>query len=108
MRTLSVFTTWHKPGYKKYGKQFIEGYNACWPKEVPLTIYAEDHNPDVQGNPMITLTDQRTALPDLKSWQLRHKDNPHAHGHNKDKTKKSLLWDASRFANKVFALCRTL
>ena len=66
MRTLSVFTTWHKPGYKKYGKQFIEGYNACWPKEVPLTIYAEDNNPDVQGNPMITLTDQRTALPDLK------------------------------------------
>ena len=43
-------------------------------------------------------------MPDLKSWQLRHKDNPHAHGHNKDKTKKSFLWDASRFANKVFAL----
>jgi len=104
MRTLSVFTTWHKTGYKKYGKQFIEGYNANWPKEVPLTIYAEDHNPDVQGNHMITLNDQRTALPDLKSWQERHKNNPHAHGHNKDKTKKSFLWDASRFANKVFAL----
>ena len=43
-------------------------------------------------------------MPDLKSWQLRHKDNPHAHGHNKNKTKKSFLWDASRFANKVFAL----
>ena len=52
MRTLSVFTTWHPIGYKKYGKQFIEGYNANWPKEVPLSIYAEDHNPSVEGNHM--------------------------------------------------------
>ncbi len=103
MRTLSVFTSWHKTGYKKYGKAFIEGYNTCWPKEVPLTIYAEDHEPET-NNPSITVLDQRSTLPDLKSWQERHKDNPHAHGYNKDKSKKSFLWDASRFANKVFAL----
>ena len=47
MRTLSVFTSWHPQGYKKYGEQFIQGYNANWPKEVPLTIYPEDHNPSV-------------------------------------------------------------
>jgi len=104
MRTLSVFTSWHPTGYKKYGKQFIEGYNANWPKEVPLTIYAEDHQPDTLGNTQITVLDQRTTLPDLKAWQERHKDNPHAHGYNKDKSKKSFLWDASRFANKVYAL----
>jgi hypothetical protein len=60
-----------KQGYKKYGKHFIQGYNANWPKEVPLTIYPEDHNPSVQGNHSITLYDQRTTLPDLKSWQLK-------------------------------------
>ena len=104
MHTLSVFTSWHPTGYKKYGKQFIEGYRSYWPEEVPLTIYAEDHQPDAQGDPRITVLDQRETLPDLKAWQERHKDNPHAHGHNPDKTKKSFLWDASRFANKVFAL----
>ena len=104
MRTLSVFSTWHPTGYIKYGKAFLEGYTSNWPKEVPLTIYAEDHSPDILGDSRITVLDQRTTLPDLKSWQEKHKDNPHAHGWNKDKTKKSFLWDASRFANKVFAL----
>ena len=91
MRTLSVFTSWHPTGYKKYGKQFIEGYRNYWPEAVPLTIYAEDHQPDTQGDPRITVLDQRETLPDLKAWQERHKDNPHAHGHNPDKTKKSFL-----------------
>ena len=104
MRTLSVFTSWHPSGYKKYGNQFIEGYTNCWPTEVPLTIYAEDHIPDSLGNATITVLDQKTALPDLKAWQLRHNNNPHAHGWNKDKSKQSFLWDASRFANKTFAL----
>ena len=103
MRTLSVFTSWHPAGYKKYGQQFIEGYNNCWPQTVPLTIYAEDHEP-VTNNPNITVLDQATTLPDLKAWQLRHKDNKHAHGWNHDMSKKSFLWDASRFANKTFAL----
>ena len=99
---LSVFSTWHPAGYDKYGRNFIQGYVNCWPKEVPLTIYAEDHVPEVPN--YINILDQRTTLPDLKAWQDRHKDNPHAHGHNKDMTKKSFLWDASRFANKTFAL----
>ena len=104
MRTLSVFTSWHPTGYKKYGKKFIEGYANFWPQSVPLTIYAEDNEPDTHNAENITVLDQRTTLPDLKAWQHRHKDNPHAHGWNKDKSKKSFLWDASRFANKVFAL----
>jgi hypothetical protein len=104
MRTLSVFTSWHPTGYKKYGEQFINGYLNCWPQTVPLTIYAEDHEPDTHNAPSITVLDQATTLPDLKAWQHRHKNNPHAHGYNKDKSKKSFLWDASRFANKTFAL----
>ena len=104
MRTLSVFTSWHPTGYKKYGKQFINGYLNCWPQTVPLTIYAEDHLPDTANADTITVLDQASTLPDLKAWQHRHKDNPHAHGYNKDKSKKSFLWDASRFANKTFAL----
>ena len=104
MRTLSVFTSWHPTGYKKYGKQFINGYLNYWPQNVPLTIYAEDHEPDTANAESITVLDQASTLPDLKAWQHRHKDNPHAHGWNKDKSKKSFLWDASRFANKTFAL----
>ena len=92
MRTLSVFTSWHPTGYKKYGQQFINGYLNCWPQSVPLTIYAEDHEPDTHNAPSITVLDQATTLPDLKSWQHRHKDNPHAHGYNKDKSKKSFKW----------------
>ena len=103
MRTLSVFSTWHPSGYEKYGKLFVQGYTTNWPKEVPLTIYAEGHTPDTD-NPNVTVLDQASTLPDLKAWQLRHKNNKHAHGWNKDLSKKSFLWDASRFANKVFAL----
>ena len=102
MKKLAVFTSWHPTGYKKYGKHFIQGYVNYWPKSVPLTIYAEDHTPEAPSD--IKILDQRSTLPDLKSWQEKHKDNPHAHGHNKDMSKKSFLWDASRFANKVFAL----
>jgi len=104
MRILSVFSTWHPVGYNKYGKHFIEGFCQYWPTVVNLTIYAEDHVPDTYNADNIEVLDQRTALPDLKSWQERHKDNPHAHGWNADKTVKSFLWDASRFANKVFAV----
>jgi hypothetical protein len=104
MRTLSVFSTWHKGGYKKYGDHFIQGFLQNWPTEVRLTIYAEDHEPNTYNADNIEVLDQRSTLPDLKAWQERHKDNPHAHGWNKDKTKKSFLWDASRFANKTFAL----
>ena len=103
MRTLSVFSTWHPSGYEKYGKLFVQGYTTNWPKEVPLTIYAEGHTPDTD-NPNVIVLDQASTLPDLKAWQLRHKNNKHAHGWNKDLSKKSFLWDASRFANKVFAL----
>ena len=104
MHTLSVFTTWHSVGYKKYGKDYIETYLQNWPVEVPLTIYAEDHNPFTYNADNISVLDQRTALPDLKSWQEKHKDNDHAHGWNSSHTKKSFLWDASRFANKTFAV----
>ena len=104
MRTLSVFTTWHPTGYKKYGKDYIKTYLQNWPVEVPLTIYAEDHEPNTYNADNIEVLDQRTVLPDLKAWQEKHKDNPHAHGWNKDKSKKSFLWDASRFANKTFAI----
>ena len=91
MKKLAVFTSWHPTGYKKYGKHFIQGYVNYWPKSVPLTIYAEDHSPEAPSD--IKILDQRSTLPDLKSWQEKHKDNPHAHGHNKDMSKKSFLWD---------------
>ena len=67
MRTLSVFTSWHPQGYKKYGKQFIQGYNANWPKEVPLSINAEDHNPSVEGKNTTTLYHLQTTFSDLKA-----------------------------------------
>ena len=104
MRTLSVFSTWHPTGYKKYGEHFVQGFLQNWPTEVKLSIYAEDHEPNTYNADNIEILDQVTTLPDLKAWQERHKDNPHAHGWNKDKSKKSFLWDASRFANKTFAL----
>ena len=104
MCILSVFTTWHPIGYKKYGKEFINNYLYNWPEQVHLTIYAEDHEPDSFNADNITVLDQRTTLPELKAWQERHKDNPHANGWNKDETRKSFLWDASRFANKTFAV----
>ena len=104
MRTLSVFTTWHPTGYKKYGKNFIETFCQNWPTDINLSIYAEDHEPNTYNADNIEVLDQHSTLPDLKAWQHRHKDNPHAHGHNKDMTKKSFLWDASRFANKTFAI----
>jgi len=99
-----VCTTWHKTGYKKYGDHFIQGFCQNWPSQVDLTIYAEEHEPNTYDANNIKVLDQHTTLPDLKSWQEQHKDNDNAHGWNKDHSKKSFLWDASRFANKVFAI----
>lgn len=101
----SVVTTWHPAGYEKYGKSFIDTYLLNWPKSVHLTIYAENHVPDIKDRPdRITVLDQATSLPSLMQWQFRHKDNDSAHGWNKSHTEQRFLWDASRFANKTFAV----
>ena len=75
MRTLSVFSTWHPIGYKKYGDHFIQGFLQNWPTEVQLSIYAEDHEPNTYNADNIEVLDQRSTLPDLKAWQEKHKDN---------------------------------
>ena len=35
-----IVTTFHKPGYEKYGKRMIETFDEKWAKNIPLKVYS--------------------------------------------------------------------
>lgn len=37
-----IVTTFHKPGYEKYGKRMIETFEEKWQKDIPLKVYYEN------------------------------------------------------------------
>ncbi len=114
--------TSYKPGcWEQYGKKGIEAMAKHLPNEVDLVVYAEEQVPDCDYQ-RIKWVDLNTAEPDLIKFKTRHKNDPVANGKlgnidggvrrlpelqklgGLDKNKESFLWDAVRFANKVFCV----
>ena len=118
---LKIITS-YKPGtWKAFAKRGIDSMAEQFPKEVDIVMYCEEPQPkDV--SPRIKCIDLNTAEPELFNFKNKHKNDPIANGKLKeipggvrrspdlqtlgglDKNKESFLWDAVRFANKVFCI----
>lgn len=116
------FITSYKPGcWDQYAKKGIEAMAEHLPKEIDLVVYAEEQKPNCNYE-RIQWIDLNNAEPELVKFKTRHKNDPVANGKlgnvqggvrrlpelqklgGLDKNKESFLWDAVRFANKVFCV----
>lgn len=114
--------TSYKPGcWEQYGKKGIEAMAKNLPTEIDLVVYAEEKIPACDYE-RIKWVDLNNAEPELAKFKTRHKNDPVANGKlgnveggvrrlpelqklgGLDKNKESFLWDAVRFANKVFCV----
>ena len=114
--------TSYKPGcWEQYGKKGIEAMAKNLPTEIDLVVYAEEKIPACDYE-RIKWIDLNNAEPELIKFKTRHKNDPVANGKlgnveggvrrlpelqklgGLDKNKESFLWDAVRFANKVFCV----
>lgn len=111
MPKISVVTTFHEAGLKKYGQRMINTFIDTWPNEITLHLYPEECNPQVPDHNRITLK-RLEEVPELKKFKERWKNVPKANGDVTDdpirsKRKdagKGFKWDAVRFAHKVYAI----
>jgi len=111
MRKFIVVTTFHNDGLKKYGQRMINSYMQTWPNEVPLYLYPEDCNPQINDHSRVHLYDLHTSVPDLVAFKSRWKDIPKANGDVSSERQatrkdswKGFKWDAVRFSHKVYSI----
>lgn len=96
-----VVTSWSPDGYRLYGHRFLKTFKKRWPEESRLVIYADA--PAVLPDVTVRYT---YDIPEWAELTARWKHDPAVHGwstkdYPRDKDH-SYLWDAARFAVKVF------
>jgi len=109
--SISVVTTFHKPGYDLYGKRMIKSFLENWPEEIKLYVYAEDCQVE-ESAPNLIIKDLHSASPELVAFKERWKNVPKANGdvssdpiRNKRRDSgKGFKWNAIRFAHKVYSI----
>lgn len=112
MSSITVVTTFHKPGLDQYGQRFLDSFAQRVDKRIKLLVYAENCSPVNPDPNQITIFDAVEALPKLNAFKERWKDDPKANGIPPDAIKarrprdwnKAFKWDAIRFANKTYAV----
>ena len=108
---ISVVTTFHEEGLKRYGQRMIDTFIENWPKEITLHIYPENCNPAIKDHSRVTLK-RLEEVEELRKFKERWKNVPKANGDVSDdpirsKRKdagKGFKWHAVRFAHKVYAI----
>jgi hypothetical protein len=112
MTTITVVTTFHKPGLEVYGQRFLNSFAQNVDKRIKLIVYTEDCEPVNPDPEQITILDQKTALPKLMAFKEQWKNVPKANGvcppeirarRPKD-WQKEFKWHAVRFSNKVYSV----
>ena len=112
MSSITVVTTFHKPGLDLYGQRFLDSFAKHVDKKIKIIVYAEACNPVNPDPEQITILDAVDALPKLNAFKSKWKDVPHANGdisnhparQGRKDWNKEFKWDAVRFANKVYAV----
>jgi len=112
MTSITVVTTFHKPGLDTYGQRFLDSFAERVSKKIKLLVYAEDCNPNNPDPDQITILNAKEVLPKLNAFKEHWKNDPRANGIPTDAIKarrpkdwhKKFKWDAIRFANKTYAV----
>ena len=96
-----VVTSWPTYGYRLYGRRFLKRYRKYWPKAHQLVIYTDA--PEVHADVDVRFT---YDIPDWVSLSRSWWTDPAVHGWSTAEYPRekqvSYVWDAARFAVKVF------
>jgi len=112
MKSISVVTTFHPEGMKKYGQRFLDSFEKQVDKNIKMIVYAEDCQPTNNDPEQIVIHDAKQTLDKLNNFKTKWGKIPKANGIPPDDIKakrprdwhKAFKWDAVRFANKVYAV----
>ena len=112
MSQITVVTTFHADGMRKYGQRFIDSFIQKVDKRITLLVYAEECAPYISNNQQVTLLNANIELPKLVAFKENWKNTPKANGIPPDNIKarrprdwhKEFKWNAIRFANKTYAV----
>lgn len=96
-----VVTSWSSDGYRLYGRRFLKRFRKYWPASVPLVVYADSAAVHRKVEVRYTFD-----IPEWAALAERWKHDPSVHGWSTKEYPReknySYLWDAARFARKVF------
>ena len=109
--SISVVTTFHKPGYDQYGKRMIKSFLENWPSDIKLYVYAEDVEVTERADNLI-IKDLHKESPELVKFKQTWKNVPKANGDvssdpirsKRRDSGKGFKWHAIRFAHKVYSI----
>lgn len=120
---IKVITS-YKPGtWKQYADKSVRSVLENWPEGIAVNVYYEDQEPDQSFHPRKKYINLHEVQPELVKFKQRHKNDPVANGelqeipngvkrprefNGNDKNKGSFLFDAVRFANKVFCVTHSI
>ena len=120
---IKVITS-YKPGtWEQYAEKAVRSVLENWPEGIAVNVYYEDQEPDQSFHPRKKYINLHEVQPELVKFKDRHKDDPVANGETQeieggvrrlpnaggmDRGKGSYLWDAVRFANKVFCVTHAI
>ena len=76
---IKVITSYKPGSWNIYGKKGIESMAENFPKEIDITVYAEEPRPECAYE-RIQWVDLNTAEPELFKFKTKHKDDPVANG----------------------------
>ena len=119
--------TSYKPGtWNQFAKRAVLSVLKHWPDSVDICVYHESQTEDIVKEPRLSFIDLHEVQPELVKFKERHKNDPVANGElqeipggvrrpaelktkgGKDALKGSFLWNAVRFANKVFCVSHAI
>ncbi len=123
---IKVITS-YKPGtWKQFAERAVRSVLENWPKDTQVCVYHETQKHDIITADRLSWVDIHAVQPELVKFKERHKNDPVANGElqqvpggvrrpaelktkgGKDATKGSFLWNAVRFANKVFCVTHAI
>ena len=111
-KQITVVTTFHPEGMKKYGQRFLDSFAQRVDKRIKVLCYVENCMPVNPDSDQITILDAVEVLPKLNAFKEQWSGVPKANGDiSKDPVRskrkdsnKAFKWDAVRFANKTYAV----
>jgi hypothetical protein len=110
-KNITVLTTFHPDGMRKYGQRFLNSFVQQVDKRIKLLVYVEDCMPDNPNPGQIEIINAKQALPKLNAFKERWCNIPKANGdisnepqRSRKDWQKTFKWDAIRFANKTYAV----
>ena len=119
---IKVITS-YKPGtWNSYTKRAVDSVLKNWPQDTEVTVYHESQEQDITAQARVEWIDIHKVQPELVKFKTKHKNDPVANGElqeipggvkrptaaTRNANKGSFLFDAVRFANKVFCVTHAI